>query len=407
MQPQKHTMRLISILILSAMTFSSAGQTTLTEDSLTQAGKKSVTYLGGYGNFIYQNNVNESSSTLNLDRVVIFLGHRFNEKISFLSEIEIEDAKVSGGEEGGEVAIEQAYLKFNLTKNSYLTAGLFIPRIGILNENHLPNTFNGNERTRVETYIIPSTWRELGIGFNTHLNTLPLDISVAIVNGLNSGGFEHGSVIRGGRYEGREATGNSMAITGAVQYSINNLTVQISGYAGGSAAMTKNQGDILGMETGPLGTTVVLVEANAQFRKNAFSARVLGTMISISDANRINNVYSNNTPERAYGYYAEAAYDLLFKKEQVRKQSLLAFARIEMLDMNSKIPVNGTYDPLLNQRHIITGFTYLPIPQVAIKADVRFSHTGDPYENISGPVLPHPDFKENNTFINLGAGFSF
>ena len=165
--------------------FSGFAQNSTSEDSLFNSGKKPATFVGGYGNFFYQYNSNEKISEINLQRVVLFLGHRFNDKFSFISEIEVEDAKVSGGEEGGEIAFEQAYIKFNVSRNSYFTAGLFIPRIGILNENHLPNTFNGNERTQVETYIIPSTWRELGIGFYTQLDAFPVDLSFALLNGLN------------------------------------------------------------------------------------------------------------------------------------------------------------------------------------------------------------------------------
>jgi hypothetical protein len=64
-----------------------------------------------------------------------------------------------------EISMEQAFLKFNLNAHQYIIAGLFTPRIGILNENHLPVNFNGVERPMVETLIIPATWRELGAGF--------------------------------------------------------------------------------------------------------------------------------------------------------------------------------------------------------------------------------------------------
>src|ERR1700759_582679 len=140
-----------------------------------------------------------------------------------------EVTKVSGGEDGGEVAIEQAYLKFNLDANHYITAGLFLPTIGILNENHLPNTFNGNERNYVETFILPSTWRELGVGFYGNLSNMPLNYSIAVVNGLSSAMFEHGDGIREGRFEGRNATGNNLAVTAAVQYFPGDFKFQLSG----------------------------------------------------------------------------------------------------------------------------------------------------------------------------------
>src|SRR6188768_1080429 len=64
----------------------------------------SRTTLGGYGNALFQRDFNEETAKINLERFVLFVGHKFNSKISIFSELEIEDAKVEGEEEGGEVA---------------------------------------------------------------------------------------------------------------------------------------------------------------------------------------------------------------------------------------------------------------------------------------------------------------
>src|ERR1700761_829355 len=163
------------VLIMLASTSLWAQKTTpvTSEDSLNNNLSKSSTTIGGYGNAFYQNNSRTQTSRLDLERMVLFTGHKFNDQISVFSELEVEDAKVTGGETGGEVSFEQAYLKFNLNPNQYIVAGLFLPRIGILNENHLPNTFNGNERNYVETFILPSTWREIGVGLYGNINGAP------------------------------------------------------------------------------------------------------------------------------------------------------------------------------------------------------------------------------------------
>lgn len=398
----------LSILSLFFILFKSQAQTLTSEDSLSISGKNAATYIGGYGNAYYHYDSNQKQALINLERAVLFIGHRFNDKFSFLSEIEIEDAKVSGGEEGGEVAIEQAYLKFTLSRNSYLTAGLFLPRIGILNENHLPNTFNGNERTRIESLLIPSTWRELGVGFYTSLNNFPVELSFALINGLNCAGFEHGNLIRGGRAEGREATANNLALTGAVKYQKNNLVLQLSAYAGGSVGLSATEARILNLSPGPFGTPVMLTEGNIQYKINAFSIKALATIVLIPDAEKINNVFSNNTPEMAYGIYGEAAYNFLFKDDSENKRSLFGFLRYEKFDLNATVPKNAVNDPVMDQQHIVLGLSYLPIPQIAVKADVRFAKTGK--ETIALPVNPDPlasPHKTNNTFINIGFGFSF
>ena len=131
------------------------------EDSLNAGINSSKTVISGYGSALYQRDFNKKESVLNLERAVLFVGHQFNNKISVFSELEIEDAKVAGGEGGGEVSMEQLYLKFNLNPKQYIIAGLFVPRIGFLNENHLPVNFNGVERPIVEQQVIPATGANL------------------------------------------------------------------------------------------------------------------------------------------------------------------------------------------------------------------------------------------------------
>jgi hypothetical protein len=385
-----------------------AQKTTLatSEDSLNNNLNKSSTTIGGYGNAFYQRNANSGTSRLDLERFVLFTGHKFNDKISIFSELEVEDAKVAGGETGGEVAIEQAYLKFNLNANQYLVGGLFLPRIGILNENHLPNTFNGNERNYVETFILPSTWRELGIGLNGNFNKLPLNYSVGLVNGLNSSTFEHGSGIREGRFEGRNATGNNLAITAALQFYQGSFMAQVSGYYGGTVGVSKQKADSLGLSSGVFGTPVAIGEGDIQYSNGGVSIRALVTLVSIPDAANINKAYANNTPKTEFGAYAEIGYDILHTMAKPHDEQFIIFIRDERFNMNAAVPSNGVMDGTLNQNHIVTGFTYLPIKNVAIKADIRFIHTGKQNPDLVINLAAQP-YQVNNNLVDFGMAFSF
>lgn len=399
---------LIIFSFISTNIFAQQTTNNTSEDSLTNGSSKSATTIGGYGNAFYQRNSTQSTSKVDLERFVLFTGHKFNDKISFFSELEVEDAKVAGGESGGEVSIEQAYLKFNLDANHYITAGLFLPRIGILNENHLPNTFNGNERNYVETFILPSTWRELGVGFYGTLNNLPVNYSVAVVNGLSSAMFEHGDGIREGRFEGRNATANNLAVTAAVQLYQGDFKFQVSGYYGGTAGISQRKADSLSLNAGTFGTPVAIGEADMIWTHNAWEARVLGTIVSIPNASAINRAYANNTPQTEYGAYAELGYDLFYRAGSKQDKKLVVFVRDEKFDVNAQIPSNGLTDGTLNQNHIVAGFTYLPIKNVAIKADVRFVHTGD--QNPALIINPNPvalPYQPNYNLIDLGVALSF
>jgi hypothetical protein len=304
------------------------------------------------------------------------------------------------------VAMEQAFLKFNLNAHQYLIAGLFTPRIGITNENHLPVNFNGVERPIVEQAIIPTTWREIGVGLYGSLLNAPINYSIAIVNGLNSENFEHGTGIANGEGQGSTASANNLAVTASVQYLKNSFKFQISGYAGGSVGLSPRKADSLGLNSGAFGTPVYLGEADIQYNKNGVGIKILGTYISYPDAGSINAAYANNVASGMYGAYAELGYNWLHKKQT--QQQFITFARGEMLDLNSSIPDNGIYDGTLKQSHIIAGIGYLPIPNVVIKADVRLVHTGE--QNKLLVINPSPNalpYKQQDQFLNLGIGYSF
>jgi hypothetical protein len=76
--------------------------------------------------------------------------------------------------------------------------------------------------------------------------------------------------------------------------------------------------------------------------------------------------------------------------------------------MNASIPANGLTDGTIKQNNLLLGFSYLPIPNVVIKADVRLLSTGG--QNPLLLINPSPSalpYQRNNTFLNLGMGYSF
>ena len=84
-------------------------------------------------------------------RFVLLFGHSFSNRIKFWSELELEHSRVEGREEGGEVALEQAYLDFLIKPYFNVRAGMLLSPVGIINERHEPPSYNGVERPFVET----------------------------------------------------------------------------------------------------------------------------------------------------------------------------------------------------------------------------------------------------------------
>lgn len=381
------------------------------EDSLNAGLVRSdrTTVLSGYGEVKVSYDQQLGTGTANLTRNVLFVGHRFNQRISFFSEMELENARVEGGDAGGELSMEQLFVKFDLNKDIYLTGGLFIPRIGIINENHLPTTFNGNDRTFVEQFIIPSTWREIGLGLYGRSTRFPgLNWSVAVQNGLDAGAFQHGTGIREGRGDGSKASAANIGLSGSLLYYTGDFRLQTSGYYGGSAGLTQREADSLQLDYGLFGTPVRLLEANAQYLGEKLRVKVLATQVDIVDAERINRAYASNTPERMFGAYAEVGCDLWSFIRPAEKRDLIAFVRCEALDMNAAIPDNGIDDPTLKRTYVVAGLTYVPTPGISIKADYTLRTTGEP--NPSLYIDPYPQalpYITDNGFIHIGLAYSF
>ena len=373
------------------------------EDSLSAGlvSSNSPTVISGYGNVKYSNNITNKTATTNVERFILFVGHKFNKKIAFFSELEIEDVKLEGGSPGGEFALEQAFIKFDINRNNYISAGLLIPRIGIINENHLPTTFNGNDRPMVEKYVIPATFREVGVSYyGTSTKIVGLNYSLALLNGMNNANFSAEKGIRGGRYEGANANANTLALTGALLYYKNSIRTQLSAYLGGSNTMSNFHADSLGLSKGLFGTPVELIEYNIQYKKNGLQLKGLASFINIKDAAKLNSFYGSDVAQNIFGFYAEAAYNLTHKKDK----AFILFSRFENIDMTNKVPSNTLSNKANNLQFLTSGISILPHPGVMIKLDYSYMLTGVLNSTLVNPLSPYTRVQHT---VNIGLGYSF
>jgi hypothetical protein len=325
------------------------------------------TTIGGYGEVHYTNPTGpDTPGEVNVARFVVYLAHTFSERIAFRSELELEDAKVEGGSPGGEVALEQLYLDYTLSPAATIRAGLVLPPIGIVNEVHEPPTFNGVERPAFDHDVIPSTWRDIGVGL---VGALPgssgLNYRVYLLNGLVASGFSAEEGIRGGRQEGREATFANPSLTGRLEWARPGLRVGGSFWYGGSSA----QDPALG--TGTFDNAVALVSADARYDVGPFMFRGVVANVSIADAEAINAVYGGQVGSRIAGGYVEGAYNLLSAIAPESAQRLNAFIRHERYNTQAGVPAGLTRDDALARRITTLGLTYKPVYNVAIKGDYQ------------------------------------
>lgn len=322
------------------------------------------TTIGGYGEVHYTNvSGRNTPATVNLRRVVVYIAHTFDDHLSFRSELEVEDAKIEGGSAGGEVSFEQAFLDYRISDRTTLRTGLVLIPVGIINETHEPPTFNGVDRPAFDNDVIPTTWRELGVGV---LGSLPVgegwSYRLYLVNGLKASGFSDAEGIREGRQEGREASFANPSLTGRLEWARPALKLGASFWYGGTTA-----GDTL-LGGGTFTAPVALLSADARYDRGPLALRGVVTTIGITDADSINAVYGSAVGSRITGGYIEAAYNMLPLLAPKSKQRLNAFARHERYDTQER-------DPQFSRRITTFGFTYKPTWNTAFKGDYEVRRT--------------------------------
>jgi hypothetical protein len=204
--------------------------------------REQKTTIGGYGE-LHLNMVKPEddsfSSRLDFHRFVLFFAHRFNDRFQFYSEVELEHAFVaeSGGVAiPGSIQIEQAFIDWRLLKGEsqalYLRAGAVLVPMGIINQWHEPPIFNGVERPTVDRVIIPTTWREGGIGIWGQPKD-ELRYEFYVMSGLDASGFSGSSGLRGGRLKVTQAELNGPAFVGRLEWEpILGMVLGISPYFG-------------------------------------------------------------------------------------------------------------------------------------------------------------------------------
>ncbi len=302
--------------------------------------------IGGYGEGIYTHYVSDQGSkkdTADMLRAILYFGYKFTDKIVFNSEIELEHAD--------EVFVEMAQLDFLLNERINLRTGLLLLPVGLTNELHEPTLFHGVHRPFVEREVIPSTWREMGVGVFGKL-ARGLSYKFYVVNGLDAEGF--GSTgLRGGRQKGSKALAEDLAITGSLAWSpMLGLSLGASTYLGNSGQGKFEDADVF----------TSIYEIHGQYKCRGLELKALAATVEIDDHQELSSALATDIPESITAWYAEAAYDVLPLIVPGTTHYLAPFVRYEDLDYD------GSDE---SKTLVVAGLSYKPIPNVVLKTSYR------------------------------------
>ncbi len=331
------------------------------------AAMKGEVQIHGYGELHYNNLSGQGGAPdlkeLDLHRFVLFFGYDFSERIRFQSEVEIEHASVGQGEDKpGYVALEQAFLEFDLNERHAVRAGIFLMPVGLLNPTHEPSRFYGVERNRVENQILPTTWSEGGVGLVGELGG-GWRYETYLHSGLNT---STGSLyaVRNGRQRVAHADASDPAATLALNWSVPGVTL------GGAV---NYQSDVT-QGRDPDAGAAWLGEVHADLKRGPLGLRAVYAEWALDGEGP-----KRMGADRQYGWYVEPFYRVT--------DAVGVFARYSEWDNQA-----GSSDTASRKRQWDAGVNWWPHEQVVVKADYQWQ------DNKSG--------KDQNGF-NLGVGYEF
>jgi hypothetical protein len=336
--------------------------------------------IGGYGEILYQNFSGETedgapagtTDVFDALRAIVYVGYKFNDKVLFNSEIEVEHAD--------EIFLEFAYLEYRLRQDIGIRGGLLLAPMGWVNELHEPPTFLGTQRSVTETRIIPTTWRENGLGlFGDHED---FAWRAVVINSLDADGFS-GSGVRGGRQKGSQALAEDFSVIGRVDY-----TGQPGLIVGGALHVGRTGH---GREVGgdPVDGQLVIWDLHADYKVGGLEARALVAGSELSDAAQINdlagNVGAGGVGSGALGWYVQVGYDVLRNTRSLHQ--LVPYLGYEQVDTQRKVPPGFTADPVNDLSVTSLGVAWKPVTQVVAKVDYQL------HRNAAGTGVDQVNFQ--------------
>ncbi|WP_426175329.1 hypothetical protein [Massilia sp. TWR1-2-2] len=348
------------------------------------------TVITGYGELNYNRPTkNASAAQTDVRRAVIGIQHRFDEKTKLVSEFEWEHA-IASATDAGESAIEQLYVERQFDNGMRGKAGLFLIPAGLLNTAHEPTAYYGVERNFIETAIIPSTWREVGLGLSGDFaNGLAWD--AGLTTGFDITKWDAASG------DGRESPLGSIHQEGQLAKSRNlsaHLALNWRGVPGllvGGSVFTGNAGHKTADFAAP-DARITVYDLHTRYTPGHWDLSAVYARGEIRNVDALNLTFvgqPNPVPASFAGWYAQAAYQLYKSGDYV-------------------------FSPFARYENFNTAKRYSSVPAglgVPVAADEKVYTIGANLKVGEGVVLKvdYQKFVEDKTRdrLNLGVGFSY
>lgn len=353
--------------------------------------------LGAYTQIDYNQpfgDIVKRNGKLDVHRLVMFMGYKFNDRTHFVSEIEFEHVK--------ELYVEQAFLSYRIDEKLNFRAGLILIPMGIVNEYHEPPTYNGVERPNLDSKIVPTTWRELGAGFSGKFDDLSLKYQLYILNGFNgydgSGKFRGTDGFRKGRQKGANSFMSSPNLSTKIDYyGILGLKLGLAVYYGKSQSSLYDglaMDDVNAVKTADSSIVgITMLGFDARYQNKGFEARAQYILAYASNTGQYNTFTGNDLGSQMTGYYVEAGYDVL-RFFKTAGSELMVFARYENYYTHADVEEGTIKNDAYNRTDVTIGLGFKVADGAVFKADYQLFKNAD-------------TSTDNTNQFNLGVGIWF
>ncbi len=321
------------------------------------------TRVSGYGELDYiftkENGNGKGGNALDPRRVVLNVTSQLADWIDFNSELEWEHGGSDGGPDGS-ISVEQAYLTFKLNPALNVKTGVMLMPMGAINQNHEPVNFYSSTRPALDTFLIPTTWQEMGIGISGALHK-KIDYQLMASPGLDGTKFDAEKGMREGRQGFGKDSNRNFAVSGRLDLRpIDNLTTSLSFFSGNSAP------------SGSPTAYTTIAAFDGRYRFNDFE--LAGEYVHVYQDRP--DVLNTEIGRNMSGYWVEGAWHAMpsaWKKGKLAQADTVLFARYSELNTQE----GGAIDPAktsgrFKRNYTTVGVSFMPIPSVAIKADYQF-----------------------------------
>ena len=359
-------MKYITGLFFILCTFAASSQTTI---NFNDDDDKNL-YIKLYGHVDYNQKIEPGVRTpgvMDVHRLVMLFGYQFDRKTQFVSEVEVEHAN--------EIFIEQAFVRHRLAKGINLKAGLLLIPMGMINETHEPTFFYSVERPLLDKIIIPTTWREIGLGINGLISSSNLKYQLYLVNNPisynGSATMKGSSGFRGARQKGIKSLVSSFpGISGQLEYfGIDGVKLGLSIYHGRTnSSLAKELPIITPESTARIDSSTVklsMAAFHSTYNQGPFTARLQYVIGKFGGSQAYNEFAESDIPELMHGMYLVTAYDLISDD----KITLAPFFRYSSINNHLKVSSGTLKNESLKQDIFTVGINYKPSPGIVFKVD--------------------------------------